>query len=163
MKKKVSALLWRRCQKATLDTLLGESRGQYHIALPDRDYDKFFFNISPINRTSIGGFDIPVTLAPFLGPMAIPASQITFHYLGDESQRKDWNIQSQRPNTAYPLWRQGRGFLDREHVGDRDYIVIARDVDGMYHGRWLRSDVFLSLPETVRNVLKGSDAGWSNL
>lgn len=157
------SILWRKLNRASLDSLLGVSTGQYHIALPDRQYVGFFAGLPQFDQTARGGFAITVLIQPFTGPSPVPATQVTVSYLGDDSARRDWNIRSQRPDTAYPLWRQGRGFVNRSAVGDRDFIIIARDINDAFHARWIRTANFPNVPDRVRNLMSQDDAGWSNL
>ncbi|WP_346798061.1 hypothetical protein R5M92_04125 [Halomonas sp. Bachu 37] len=163
MKIKIAAFMWRKCNKATLDSLLGFSSGQYHITLHSHDYKEFFKGLKPDKDTELGGFEITVPIEPFDGPDPIPKCNITVRYMGRDSRRKDWNIRSQRPETAYKLWRQGRGFLDRASVGENDYIVIARDINNNFHARWIRTDDFGALPELMKEAISAAIAGWRDI
>jgi hypothetical protein len=163
MRKELDGFLWRSCNRATLDTLLGVSSGQYHIALPKRDFSPFFRGLSAQNPTERGGFEFMVPIQPFSGSNPVEQRTIVVRYLGLESERKDWNIRAQRPDSAYELWRENRGFVSRQSVGDNDFIVIARDTDNGFHGRWIRSADFNALPEEMRKPMINSEAGWQAL
>lgn len=162
MLKPIKAFLWRKCEKATLDTLNGISAGQYHIALSTEDFNDFFDGLPRINLTEKGGFDIKVPLQPFTGTDPIGAAEITVRYMGPKSARKDWNIPAQRPETAYELWRKGRGFLP-ESSDFSDYIVIARDIDNCFHARWIRSADFNALPSIMKQAIQKNHTGWYQL
>lgn len=156
---KVHAILWVRCQKATFDTLHGHSRGQYHIALPDDEEIHDFFEGLPQTSTDKGGYEIQVPIEAFDGTDPVPAQDLPVRYMGTESRRKDWNIRSQRPATAYPLWRPGRGVPDEYRKGWREYAVLARDENDAFHARWISSDAFRRLPSWVRAALESADSG----
>ncbi len=163
MQKPIDAILWRRANRATLDTLLGQSRGQYHITLQTHEYTQFFKGISKKAPTSLGGFDLEIPIEPFTGANPVPTEVVVIRFMGDSSTRKDWNIPSQRPETAYPLWRPERAFRSVKDAGDLEYLVIARDVESGFHARWIRTDDFAFLPDTVQKLLKTHDAGWALL
>lgn len=163
MHKELDAFLWRSCNKATLDTLLDVSRGQYDIRLTKRDFDSFFRSLAPHSLTDLGGYSITVPLQPFTGANPIALSKIVVRHLGPESGRKDWNISSQRMKSAYELWRIGRGFVSRDSVGEKDFIVIARDTDNGFHGRWIRSADFNALPAVMKGLMNSSEVGWAEL
>lgn len=163
MRKVLDAFLWRKCNAATLDSLMGVSRGQYHITLQAHDYVPFFRNLGQTNPTPRGGFEIIVPLQPFTGANPVKGTNITVRFMGSSSARRDWNIRSQRPETAYELWREGRGFANPATVGDQDYIIIARDTDNGFHARWLRTPDFRNIPIEMREHMNGSDAGWHSL
>lgn len=163
MQKELDAFLWRNCNKATLDTLLDVSKGQYDIRLTKRNFDNFFRDLSPRYPTQLGGYSLIVPLQPFTGDNPIGLSEIVVRHLGPRSERKDWNISSQRKEAAYELWREGRGFVSRKSVGEKDFIVIARDIDNGFHGRWIRSADFDALPAAMKNRMSTSEAGWATL
>jgi hypothetical protein len=151
-------LLWRQVLEATIDTLEGRSRGQYHIGLARPPGIEAFFEGLPRVSTPLGGYTIEVPLAPVTKPEPVPASKIEVAYLGPESRRRDWRIPSQRPETAYPLWRSGVGLLDTTRPGE-DYVVLVRDPFGAFHARWLRGSELERLPATLANRLRGSTNG----
>ncbi|WP_164706994.1 hypothetical protein, partial [Pseudomonas viridiflava] len=157
MRKELDAFLWRSCNKATLDSLLDVSRGQYDVRLTKRDYERFFRGLSPHAPTALDGYNITVALQPFSGINPVGEAQIVVRYLGPKSSRKDWIISSQRPDSAYELWRENRGFVSRQSVGEKDFIVIARDVDNGFHGRWIRSEDFNTLPDVMRQPMNSSE------
>ncbi|WP_250452749.1 hypothetical protein [Caballeronia sp. ATUFL_M2_KS44] len=160
MFKVISAILWRKCNQATFDSLNGTSRGQYDIRLTRRAFEGFFKGIPKTNPTKLGGFDLVVPIQPFTGTPSVPETEITVRYMGDDSQRKDWNIPSQRPDTAYALWAPGRGVDTTFDIGKRDYALIIRDVDGGFHARWIKDAEFEKLPGSVRALMTSAEVGW---
>lgn len=163
MHKVVNAFLWRQCNKATVDSLLGESRGQYDIRLGSGKYDAFFQGAQSQNQTQLGGYDYIINIHPFTGKNEVEAHSLTVRFMGPNSSRKDWYIRSQRPESAYELWRMGRGFSARSDVGDKDFIVIARDTDNDFHARWIRSADFDHLPDRMKEAMEKRDSGWQEL
>lgn len=163
MRKQLDAFLWRRCNQATLDTLLGVSDGQYDIRLLKRDYIPFFRGLTQTNPTKLNGFDIVLTIQPFNGSNPVQMGELVIRYMGPLSKRKDWNIRSQRPTTAYELWRDKRGFETRANVGQYDFIIIARDTDNDFHARWIRTEDFKSLPLKMQQHMTKVEAGWEIL
>jgi hypothetical protein len=163
MLKQVDAFLWRRCNKATIDSLVGDSAGQYHITLSTGKFEGFFQGLTRENTTDRDGYDFIVPFESFTGKDPVAQQNLTIRYMGPKSARKDWNIPSQRPQSAYELWRLGRAFSSRSDVGDKDFIVIARDVDNGFHGRWIKSTDFEHLPDDMKRAMSESDVGWKKL
>lgn len=160
---RVDAILWRRCNTATIDTLLGLSRGQYHITLQTHSYDEFFVGLAKHNPTDLGGHEYHVPIASFTGTSPVPERTLVVRYMGPRSARQDWNISAQRPDTAYELWRPDRGFIDRASAGDRDFLVIIRDGTQNFHARWIRSVDFPVLPPVIQEHMLRTAAGWVKL
>jgi hypothetical protein len=100
-----------------------------------------------------------VPIAAFQGDDPVEATTIDVGHLGPSSQRRDWNIRSQRPETAYPLWRTGRGIPDTLEEAAGDYVLIIRDVDGAFHARWLRGSSLAALPLNIREAMLAVPAG----
>src|SRR5690349_7549922 len=140
----VAAVLWRKMKDANFDTLSGLSRGQYDIRLGRDDLvEKFFDGIVQHNKTAIGGYELNVPVSAYTGENPVPATQLKVRFMGAGSERRDWNIPSQRPDTAYPLWRLSRGKRDR---AAENYVVLVRDIAGNFHARWLDGPALLALP-----------------
>jgi 5-methylcytosine-specific restriction protein B len=161
----VKGVLWRRVLKATIDTLLDNSPGQFHIALTTNALIPTFFDGLPQkNPTQHGGYDLEVPIAEFDGPDPVPEQLLTVRYMGASSKRRDWNIPSQRKNTAYPLWRPGRAFpLSQPPAPGTDTLIIVRDHDDRFHARWLDAAAVGSLPQPLRNSILSDEAGvWWN-
>ena len=155
----VAAIMWRWCNQATYDTLHGNSGGQYHIAIPDSAAIHEFFEGVPQSPTDLNGFEMNVPLAPFEGEPPVPAQALPVRFMGPDSSRKDWNIRSQRPETAYPLWRPGRGVPETYDGSWHEYLVLARDRDHAFHARWISTAAFGRLPEWVRQTLSSKKYG----
>lgn len=163
MLKPLDAILWRRCNQATLDSLRGNSRGQYDIRLTKVDYKGFFAGCPFTDHTAHGGFTVTIPVASFDGPNAVNASQLRIRYMGPKSERADWYIPSQRPDSAYELWRPGRGPSSSGAPGTHEFLIIARGVDKLFHPRWITDATFLNLPPPIQTTLLSADAGWSLL
>ncbi len=157
--KYVDAVLWRNYNKATYDTLEGNSRGQYDIRLGSTlDLERFFQGEPHFNETALGGFDLHITLEGLkLPPEELPEAaaaedyRLTVRYMGDSSRRRDWNIPSQRPSTAYCLWKQPGRYPGR--ADDRSYLILIRTTDGKYYGRILPERETASLPAVLAMAL----------
>lgn len=163
MLKKVDAILWQKIRKADLDTLRGVSSGQYHIAIPDRNFQEFFKGLDERDPTSKGGFTILVRIEAYEGTEPVPAVILKIRYMGKDSARSDWNIPSQRPDSAYPLWRVGRGATKQGSAGLDEYLVIVRDSLNCFHARWINDQVFLRLPDRIKTILKSDSTGWGSV
>jgi 5-methylcytosine-specific restriction protein B len=159
---KVAAIMWRKLNKANVDTLAGRSNGQYHLTLGTPTWlDSFFSSLPQTPEGSNGGYVYQVPLEPFDGENPVAAEQLTVKFMGDGSARKDWNVPAQRPTTAYPLWRMGRG-LPVDHVyaaTDQHWVVIVKDDQNRYHARWINPAIFATLPPDLQQRLAGSDIG----
>jgi 5-methylcytosine-specific restriction protein B len=96
----VHAILWRNFNQATIDTLRGKSAGQYDIRLGKRDgYSAFFEGITRKNQTKFGGYDLNIQLEEVLDSslnVVCEKKTLVVRFMGENSQRKDWNIPSQR-------------------------------------------------------------------
>ncbi len=154
----ITSVLWKRVMDATVDTLKGQSRGQYHIELGQGDdVENFFEGCDKQPVGSKGGFNIVLPIHGTGGESPVDETTIPIDYAGDESARKTWRISKQRPETAYPLWREERAFPNG--VGKRDYIILARDASGAFHARWVNTTDFNRLPEAIRSEMIAKDFG----
>jgi 5-methylcytosine-specific restriction protein B len=161
-KKRLSAILWRRVNKATVDTLTGQSPGQYDIRLGSSiEIGKFFEEVPRRNQTALEGFTLDVPLQPFDGTNPVSAETLVVRYMGQSSARRDWYIPSQRPSTAYPLWRVGRGLPSGMSTSPQPphYIILAKDIDGNFHARWLTASGFALLPKEMKSMAQEEEVG----
>ena len=153
----IKAILWRRLQQANYDSLGGISTGQYDIRLGrDDTFEDFFEGIAHLAPTALGGYDLSVPIAAFDGPSPVQATELRVRFMGSQSQRRDWNIPSQRPETAYPLWRLGRA---NPNQAEENYIVLIRDVTGQFHARWLNAAAMDALPPNISQALRAKNFG----
>jgi hypothetical protein len=161
-KKLVSAILWRRVNKATVDTLRGQSRGQYDIRLAQpAGISDFFSGVPRQDKTGLGGYTLHIPIEGYEGANPVPSQSIRVRYMGDRSERRDWNIPSQRPETAYPLWRRGRGLPAgaTKPPAPAHYVIIVRDTEGKFHARWLTNEGFQHLPEDMKRAAQANEVG----
>jgi hypothetical protein len=156
----LKALLWRRVNNATFQTLNDLSPGQYDIRLTKNpDIAKFFSDLPTHAPTSLGGYTIDVSLEPFDGPDPVPATTLQVRFMGEDSERADWYIRSQRRETAYPLWRPTRGVPSTFNASRRDFVVLLRDTAGNFHARFIHEESFAKLPNDVQSALLGKQLG----
>jgi hypothetical protein len=154
----VPRLLWRVVEQATLDTLRGRSRGQFHIALArPAGIEDFFLGLAQIPK-NLQGYAVTVPIEATPGPPAVPAMSLAVVFNGWQARRKEWRIPSQRPATAYPLWRPGVGPQPNTPLGT-DVIVLVRDEHDRFHARWLTGAQRGQLPTPVEQAVAGSDTG----
>jgi 5-methylcytosine-specific restriction protein B len=163
MRKRVVAILWRKCNKATFDSLNDLSAGQYDIRLTKQDFDNFFVGVERTEITELGGYSLIVGIEPFTGLSPVDLTSVKVRFMGESSGRKDWNIPSQRKATAYPLWRSGRGVSQVFKPNDNEFMLLIRDVDGKFHARWIHHADFNALPKVIQDILSRSEVGWENL
>jgi hypothetical protein len=154
----VPRVLWRVVENATLDTLRGQSAGQYHIALArPRGIEEFFGGLPQIPKDLRGyTVDVPLEAAP--GTPAVPAQKLAVFFNGWQASRKEWRIPSQRPHTAYPLWRPGVGPQPTTQPGT-DVIVLVRDEHARFHARWLDGAQRAQLPSSLQQSIDAHDTG----
>ncbi len=156
-------LLWRKVLEATIKTLEGRSRGQYDIRLATpTGIENFFAGLPRTPETPLGGYEVAVPLAAASTPVPVPETTLRVAYIGPESRRADWRIPSQRPDTAYPLWRQGVGLLPGTPSG-QDYVILVRDPEHRFHARWLRGEDLAALPQTLVARVETGNAGVERL
>lgn len=158
----VHSILWRNYNQATVDTLKGESRGQYDIRLGAKSgLADFFENIPRKNLTDLGGYDVNIRLEEVRdesGNVVCEEKILNVRFMGENSKRKDWNIPSQRPETAYPMWIQQGRFPGE--IDEKSYILLIRSTTGKFYGRVLLSDEVSLLPSELKNAVeKDKDAG----
>lgn len=151
-------LLWRKVLNATIDTLRGRSSGQYDIRLARPEGIEEFFAGLPRTYTDLGGYNIQVPIAATTAPVPTAATSLTVAFIGPESERRDWRIPSQRPETAYPLWRLGVG-LRHDTESGTDFIVMVRDSHGIFHARWLAGDRLELLPRELVSAMRVANSG----
>lgn len=150
-------LLWRNANQSTLESLRGESPGQYDIRLGRSAAVTSFFADLPTTddhdgqRIEITTERSPVTTGD---GEALPWD-IAVRRMGEDSKRRDWYIRAQRPETAHPLWRPGVGPLAETQPGS-DFVVLLRKDDLFYAG-WMRGEEVAALPEDLRDRMLARD------
>jgi 5-methylcytosine-specific restriction enzyme B len=161
----IKGVLWRRVLQATIDTLQDASKGQFHIALTANPLISVFFDGLPKQKpTQNGGYELEVPIAAYDGPSPVTGQTLTIRYMGKNSARRDWNIPSQRSDTAYPLWRPGRAFpVGKPPSPGVDTIILVRDQHDRFHARWLKAANVATLPQPLRDEIMRDEAGvWWN-
>jgi hypothetical protein len=156
---RVASLLWRRWNQATFDTLHGRSRGQYDIRL-NTGVEGFFDGLEWTNQTELGGFDLSLNIAAYEGPSPVPDQMLVVRFMGEQSERRDWYIRAQRPGSAYPLWRPGRGVPGDFEASLEEFLVLIRDTRGCFHARWLHHGALAALSEDLASEIRSVDVGW---
>jgi hypothetical protein len=168
--KRINAILWRKYLAATSSALWKLSKSQYYFELAgtEPDYDQFFGDKATASQDERGNSLFTIQLEPFEGHPSVEAYELKFTKLRDVVERAgDWQVHQSGEN-AYALWRASRGplksFQDMDEAERKlNFIVIVRDVDGRFHGRWIPGDEFHSLPVAIQNLLISKNVGWSNL
>ena len=164
---RIDAILWRSYMTSTSDALWGIRSNQYYIDLPASDYETFFAGHAEQGADEENNTTFTIWLEPFDGTPGVERHQIEFEKKREGIARAgSWNMNGQHSDAAYPLWKGGRGPTKRFQDMDteekkRNFIVIARDVEGRFHGRWVRAEDFDSLPTSIKNLLEHKSAGWS--
>jgi HNH endonuclease len=152
-------LLWRRGNKATLDTLRGESRGQYDIRLGRKaSVAEFFEGLSQVMDHDGTRMDLWTEPAPLPDESESPPWKLRIRRMSDKSKRRDMYIRAQRPETAHPLWRPGVGPTD-ETEPETDYVVLLRTASDHFYAAWLREEQLDQLPEGLRTTIGKSQVG----
>ncbi len=170
-RKKVDAILWRKYLAATSHAIWEVSNSQYYFELPVGNFHEFFKGNCENYVDSEGNDSFAISLEPFDGELKLGPHKVTFVRKRPGSAREGkWTVDSIRDGKAkaYGLWRRERGPISRyESLPDtekeKNYIVIARDIDGRFHGRWIRGTDFDALPVAVQNTLSSALAGWRTL
>ncbi len=167
--KQIDAVLWRTYLTSTSDALWGTNTSQYYIDLPKSDYENFFGATCQKALDRDGNETFTITIEAFDGVPRVERSSLTFKKLRKGTAREGtWNINDQSPEKAYDLWRKMRGPLKTFSAMDIEerslnYLVIVRDLDGGFHGRWIQATDFAALPEGIREILTKTTAGWKML
>lgn len=159
----IKSLLWRKVNQATIDTLKGTSGGQYDIRLnTSAHYLTFFSSLPKINPNANGGFEFTLPLQPITGAAPVASSTVSIKYMGPNSARKDWIISSQRPTTAYEAWKLNiavPSIPDATIPAGQHYVLILKDENNNFHGRWLTDVDFSTLDQHLQAILKSADHG----
>jgi hypothetical protein len=156
----VEAVLWRRWNQAVHDTLHGISQGQYDIRLTSLPaVGEFLAGLPRVEPTEMGGFTMRVPIAPLDSNDPVAQTELGIRFMGQQSQRADWYIRAQRPETAYPLWRPGRGVPDTYDATKREFLLLVRDHEHRFHARWVHDESFDSLPRELRESCLSSTVG----
>lgn len=155
MRVPIRSVLFKRITDINWRALTGQERGQYDLRLGTTpEFGTFFDALPTEDPTELGGWSRRVSFEPYTGPSPVPAHEVTFRYMGLQSQRKDYYFASQKHDLpeAYPLWRPGRTAPVAAPFAQVDgaAVVVVRDVDDRFHARWLSADEVLQLPLTLR-------------
>ncbi|HEX5593533.1 MAG TPA: HNH endonuclease [Solirubrobacterales bacterium] len=147
-------LLWRRANKATLKTLRGEYKGQYHIILGRTEPITGFFAGLP-RKVDRKGSSIDVWTEPVPeGEEESPPWRLVVRRNSAEMARPDeWYISSQVPGSAHPLWRPGVGPKDGTEP-ETDYVILLRTPKDEFYAGWLDAGLVEGLPEDLRAKLE---------
>jgi hypothetical protein len=167
--KRIEAILWRSYLNATSTAIWGQSTSQYYFELPPSDYENFLSNQAVESKDSKGNDLFALPLAPFEGTPSLPETTVNFRKLRPGVERANyWYVDRIYNDQAYPLWSKNRGptqpfdALPNEERS-KNFIVIVRDEEKMFHARWIRGADFHSLPSQIRELLASKGAGWSQL
>jgi 5-methylcytosine-specific restriction endonuclease McrA len=151
-------LLWRRANKATLDTLRGDSGGQYDIRLGrSQPVAGFFAGLPQVPDHE--GVRITIVTDPTLSDdttAEIPGWELVIRRMSSESKRRDWYIRAQRPVTAHPAWRQGAG-PEAETQPEADYVLLLRTAGDRFFAGWLRGEEAAAVPTSLLEKMEGRD------
>ena len=164
----IDAMLWRSYATSTSDALWGARKNQYYIELPPSDYENFFVGYSGTSDAQ-GNSAYEVRLEPYEGSQPAEPYLVKIKKLRASVHRAGtWNINGQHDSSVYTLWQKGRGPTDPytslpSKEKNKNFLVILRDENAKFHGRWIRYSDYLALPEKVRNILDSQKAGWSLL
>jgi hypothetical protein len=139
--------------------------------MPDRGYQEFIGNNCTQFIDKDGNQAFKIVLQGFEGEdSANPHEVIIAQKRSGVHREGTWTVDSIRDGSgaAYDLWRKNRGPIARYNdlppgEKDKNYIVIIRDTDGCFHGRWVRGSDFDALPNRVQEALKSENAGWRQL
>lgn len=167
--KQVNAILWRSYLTSTSDALWGERTNQYYIDLPKSDYENFFGGRATKSADSDGNQIFTITLEPYDGEPPAETYSLTFKKLREGTGRAgSWNMNGQFKDGAYALWQMGRGPIKQfakmnPDESKKNYILILRDLDGGFHGRWIQESDFMLLPQMLQNIIGQTSAGWKQI
>jgi hypothetical protein len=154
-------LLWRRANESTLQTLRGESRGQYDIRLGRRpEVEDFFSGLPRVLDHEGSRIEITTEPAPIEGGGAeLPPYDIAVRQMSERSERSgELYVRAQRPASAHPLWRPGVGPTE-DTAPDTDYVLLARTADDRFYAGWLRGPETASLPGELRRAMESREVG----
>ncbi len=153
-------LLWRLANQSTLDTLRDKSPGQYDIRLGRSTAVAEFFSDLP-RIVDHKGFKIELTTErlPLVDKEEIPPYELVVRRMSEKSKRSaEWYIRAQRSDSAYPLWRPGRG-PEKHLKPDRDHVLLIRTGNDLFYAGWLRKAHRRHIPIEVRRGLEGRPIG----
>jgi 5-methylcytosine-specific restriction protein B len=176
-KVRIKAALWRNANAATMRSLSGQSSAQVDVRLnkqrDDHDVARFFDLAArtklpvpvPKGGRATGSFKVEVPIEPMEGADPVPSTTLTLLNMGPNqkasSRRDNWNIVSQTPASAYPLWRPGRAFPagETEQGRDDEFLLILRDEHDAFHARWVKTTGADHLPARLRAAMAGRSCG----
>ena len=156
---RVVAVFWRYINIASHRTLHGGYTGQYHITVPkaqDEAIHALIGELPTYDHTDQGGFSKDIPIGRFDGRPPLPPQNLKIRYMGEHSQRADWNFPAQATN-PYPLWAPGRGVSDAFDPQHREYLMVIKDVEGNFHARWQRGTD--NLPHPIREFIEAHEIG----
>lgn len=164
----VRSILFKRVTDINWRALTGQEVGQYDLRLGSNpSFEQFFESVAPHDPTGLGGWSRTIKFEPFTGPDPVPATEVTFRYMGAKSARKDFYFASQKHDLpeSYALWRPGRtapltaSFADIEGA----VAVVIRDINDHFHARWISADSVTRLPPALRARIDNDGNGVYNV
>ncbi len=167
--KVINAILWRSYLAATSSALWGLDNSQYYIELTGTDFDPFFGVTSAQSTDERGNKAFTVKLEDFDGSNPTDPYDLKVIKLRDGVARAgNYQVLGQRESQAYPLWQSKRGpqkpyqEMDSEERS-KNFMVVVRDSDGLFHARWIRPEDFAALPQSIQALLVSKSVGWSEV
>lgn len=166
----ISAILWRRYLAATSHAVWAVNNSQYYFELTG-SYEGFFDGAARKSSDDEGNETFAITLEAFEGSPSVDPYEVIFTKKRATAAREGmWTVDSIRDGKkrAYDLWRKGRGPEAQynqlpEPDKNQNYIVVVRDTENKFHGRWIRGGDFEALPKRVKELLASKNCGWNNL
>jgi len=168
----IESILFRRVGSANAGALLGHNKGQYHLTLSNLPEVHEFFSDLQQTAGNNGAWTAGLPLQAVGGTSAVAPVSLNLSCLGPNNKRaNDLNVTAQKTN-PYELWDPERARPELfQHAGgsyasmadvptselERDVVIIAKDVAGGLHARWVLEAEIPELPPQVQERLTNGD------
>lgn len=162
MKLAVDSVLFRQLTNSNAEMLLGNYRGEYDLRygrLPE--ILKFTAAIAEEQPTELGGWTKRIPVQPFDGSSPVEATELRLRFMGPLGVRSNDTYIASQTTDPYPLWAPARcrpgALASSDLVGD--VVVLVKDANGGFHGRYVRRDDVTALPGALQTSIAHDKKG----
>lgn len=162
MRLAVQSVLFRKLTNSNADMFLGNNRGEYDLRFGRlAEIQDFTDSIAEEDPTALGGWTKRIPVQPFDGAPSAPASNLRLRFMGPSGARSNDTYIASQTSDPYPLWAPARARPGASTAADLagDVALLVKDVDGGFHGRYVRREDLSGLPAALQASISAHEKG----